>query len=303
MMNEVIIINEQEVLGKQFKIYGTFEEPLFLAKDVAEWIEYSKTSKGAYNISKMLTNIDDDEKLILQLVIPGDTQVRSHSFLTEDGLYEVLMQSRKPIAKQFKKEVKKILKALRTGKAKLVPQLSAEDRAIVEIIHQVKAGNVPQAVGTVLEYGQEKYDEGYGKGQNDKEEELQPVIEFAEVFEKADGKLRVREAAKLVYDKDRINVGERKLHALLRYWGWELYNGSSTTEPSQNAIKAGWLIAKPITRYNKDSNRYHVTYTPYVTPKGLALITKKLLKMSTSDVNQIYKEDKIKMKKFKVNLK
>ena len=183
------------------------------------------------------------------------------------------------------------------------PQLSAEDKAIVEIIHQVKAGNVPQAVGTVLEYGQEKYDEGYDKGQNDKEEELQPVIEFAEVFEKADGKLKVREAAKLVYDKDRINVGERKLHALLRYWGWELYNGSSTTEPSQNAIKAGWLIAKPITRYNKDSNRYHVTYTPYVTPKGLALITKKLLKMSTSDINQIYKEDKIKMKKFKVNLK
>lgn len=179
------------------------------------------------------------------------------------------------------------------------PQLSAEDKAIVEIIHQVKAGNVPQAVGTVLEYGQEKYDEGYDKGQNDKEEELQPVIEFAEVFEKADGKLKVREAAKLVYDKDRINVGERKLHALLRYWGWELYNGSSTTEPSQNAIKAGWLIAKPITRYNKDCNRYHVTYTPYVTPKGLALITKKLLKMSTSDVNQVYKEDKIKMKKFK----
>lgn len=179
------------------------------------------------------------------------------------------------------------------------PQLSAEDRAIVEIIHQVKAGSVPQAVGTVLEYGQEKYDEGYDKGQNDKEEELQPMIEFAEVFEKADGKLKVREAAKLVYDKDRINVGERKLHALLRYWGWELYNGSSTTEPSQNAIKAGWLVSKPITRYNKESNRYHVTYTPYVTPKGLALITKKLLKMSTNDVNRIYKEDKVKMKKFK----
>ena len=34
-------------------------------------------------------------------------------FLTEDGLYEVLMQSRKPIAKQFKKEVKKILKSIR----------------------------------------------------------------------------------------------------------------------------------------------------------------------------------------------
>ena len=35
-------------------------------------------------------------------------------FLTEDGLYELLMQSRKPIAKQFKKGVKKILHEIRT---------------------------------------------------------------------------------------------------------------------------------------------------------------------------------------------
>ena len=178
------------------------------------------------------------------------------------------------------------------------PQLSAEDRAIVEIIHQVKAGNVPQAVGTVLEYGQEKYDEGYDKGQNDKEEELQPVIEFAEIMEKAGGKMLVREAAKMVYTKDRIEVGERKLHAVLRYWGWELF-ASTTTEPSQNAVKAGWLIAKPITRYNSEEDRYHITYTPYVTAKGLTLITRKLLTMTIDEVEQIYKEDKIKMKKFK----
>ena len=43
----------------------------------------------------------------------------SKLFLTEDGLYEVLMQSRKPIAKQFKKEVKKILKGLRKGELSL----------------------------------------------------------------------------------------------------------------------------------------------------------------------------------------
>ena len=42
---------------------------------------------------------------------------RGYWFLTEDGLYEVLMQSRKPKAKEFKKEVKKILKSIRkTGR-------------------------------------------------------------------------------------------------------------------------------------------------------------------------------------------
>ncbi len=42
------------VLGKKFRVYGTFEKPLFLAKEVAEWIDYSKTSEGYYNVSKML---------------------------------------------------------------------------------------------------------------------------------------------------------------------------------------------------------------------------------------------------------
>ena len=42
-----------------------------------------------------------------------DGSTHKQWFLTEDGLYEVLMQSRKPIAKQFKKEVKQILKQIR----------------------------------------------------------------------------------------------------------------------------------------------------------------------------------------------
>ena len=105
-MNELKVLNEQEVLGKQFKVYGTAEEPLFLAKDVAEWIEYDTSS-----INKMLANVDDDEKVRKNVPTLGGMQ--ESWCLTENGLYEVLMQSRKPIAKQFKKEVKEILKTIR----------------------------------------------------------------------------------------------------------------------------------------------------------------------------------------------
>ena len=113
-MNQIEIINKQEVLGKEFKVYESFENPLFLAKDVAEWIDYSKDSKGNYNVSAMLSKVDDDEKIKLNTNL-NNVKVGSNTwFLTEDGLYEVLMQSRKPIAKAFKKEVKKILKELRT---------------------------------------------------------------------------------------------------------------------------------------------------------------------------------------------
>lgn len=101
---ELTIINEQEVLGKHFTVYGTIDEPLFLAKDVAEWIEHSKPSI-------MIDTVDEDEKLRETIFTSG--QNREVWFLTENGLYEVLMQSRKPLAKEFKKKVKEILKSIR----------------------------------------------------------------------------------------------------------------------------------------------------------------------------------------------
>lgn len=111
-MNKLQIINEQQVLGKDFKVYGDFDNPLFLAKDVAEWIEHN-------NVTLMVNKVDEEEKK-LNYVLDNSGQRRKSTFLTEDGLYEVLMQSRKPIAKQFKKEVKKILKSLRRGETKIV---------------------------------------------------------------------------------------------------------------------------------------------------------------------------------------
>ncbi|HBI7084860.1 TPA: phage antirepressor KilAC domain-containing protein [Clostridium perfringens] len=104
MNRQLQIIDQREVLGKDFKIYGTKEEPLFLAKDVANWIEHR-------NITHMMKTVDEDEKLTYTISNSG--QGREMWFLTEDGLYEVLMQSRKPIAKAFKKEVKQILKQIR----------------------------------------------------------------------------------------------------------------------------------------------------------------------------------------------
>lgn len=105
MANEIQVLKQTELLGQQLTVYGTMEQPLFLAKDVAEWIEHT-------NPASMLQSIDSDEKLIETMFISG--QGREVWLLTEDGLYEVLMQSRKPIAKQFKKGVKNILREIRT---------------------------------------------------------------------------------------------------------------------------------------------------------------------------------------------
>ncbi|EHO19777.1 hypothetical protein HMPREF9466_01708 [Fusobacterium necrophorum subsp. funduliforme 1_1_36S] len=110
-MNEITILNKTQILGKEFTIYGTMEEPLFLAKDIAKWIEHSDPST-------MVRNVDEDEKLIQTMFVSG--QNREVMLLTENGLYEVLMQSRKPIAKEFKSRIKQILKEMRLGKKVIV---------------------------------------------------------------------------------------------------------------------------------------------------------------------------------------
>lgn len=123
-MTEIRIIDERVVFEKKFRVYGDFENPLFLARDVAEWIEYSKSGNGSYNISNMLKTVDENEKLILKILVAG--QMRDTYFLTEDGLYEVLMQSTKPMAKEWKKKVKEILKEIRKTGSYTKPLTPAE---------------------------------------------------------------------------------------------------------------------------------------------------------------------------------
>lgn len=112
--------------GHELNIYGTTEEPLFLAVEVAKMIDYSVGNTGW-----MLNTVDEDEKLTLEILRAG--QRRQMWFLTEDGLYEVLMQSRKPIARRFKRAIKDILKDLRlSGKADFEDWLNHGDPLVEE---------------------------------------------------------------------------------------------------------------------------------------------------------------------------
>ena len=119
---ELQVIDKRNILDHEVTTYGDLENPLFLAKDVANWIEHS-------DVSKMMKSVDEDEKVKNIIRTLGGNQ--EMWFLTEDGLYEVLMQSRKPIAKQFKKKVKKLLKDLRLNRFNPYENMSKELQAIL----------------------------------------------------------------------------------------------------------------------------------------------------------------------------
>lgn len=56
----------------------------------------------------MARTVNREEKEVRLIISPGRNTL-STALLTEDGFYEVLLQSRKPAAKELKKKVKEVL--------------------------------------------------------------------------------------------------------------------------------------------------------------------------------------------------
>lgn len=145
---KITVIDSEVICNQQVNVYGTREKPLFLAKDVAKWLGHS-------NPSRMLSKIDEDEKMIIYAklslqnsditnsYIPSESdscKANNYLFLTEFGVYEVLMQSRLPKAKEFKKGVKEILKRIRlTGKYEA--DTHSDDDHSRELIEALKENN------------------------------------------------------------------------------------------------------------------------------------------------------------------
>lgn len=128
-MDEVKIIHKEIILGKEIDVWGTFEEPYFRASDVASWL-------GFKNISTSLKCLDPEELTKFNL---GSRQGEVW-FLTEDGLYDFLMQSRKPAAKEFKKGVKAVLKEIRkTGAYVAIKEDDTEEDIIARGLIAAKA--------------------------------------------------------------------------------------------------------------------------------------------------------------------
>lgn len=192
MSNELKIIDSREVLGKEFKMYGDFDNPLFLAKDVAEWIENSNTSQ-------MLGVVDEEEKA-LYTIYRVDGSTNKQWFLSEDGLYEVLMQSRKPIAKQFKKEVKIILKSVRKHGAYMTEDTL--EKAITNPDFLIK-------LATELKNEQEQRRELEAKIKTDK-----PFTLLGNAVSGSQGSILVRELSKLL-NQNGIDTGEKRLYSWL----------------------------------------------------------------------------------------
>ena len=125
---EVIKQDEINLLVKQFnglniQVYGSYEEPLFKAKDIGDLLEIK-------DIRTTVREFDKDEVHTMPVI---DSLGRSQetNMLTEQGLYKLLFISRKPIAKSFQKWVCEVIKEIRLkGKYDLEEKLKEHQQLL-----------------------------------------------------------------------------------------------------------------------------------------------------------------------------
>lgn len=226
-MNELRVIDERIVLEKEFRIYGDFENPLFLAKDVAELIEHNQASR-------MMDVVGEDEKLKCLLSTSG--QNREMWFLTEDGLYEVLMQSRKPIAKEFKKQVKEILKSIRKHGAYMTDEVLEKTISnpdfMINLLQNLKQEQQARQIA------------------ESKLEEVKPKVEYHDVVLNNERFFPITNIAKdLGMTANRLNTYLSDLHIqyrrnrswiLYRDYDWLTTNGYADYKESQFGNQLKW---------------------------------------------------------------
>lgn len=117
-MNELQIFNNSEF--GEIRTITKDGEPMFCLADVCKALDIS-------NPSKVAQRLDNDERTKLELGRAGET-----NFITESGLYAVILRSDKPNAKQFRKWVTgEVLPAIRKTGGYGVPKTPSEQIQLI----------------------------------------------------------------------------------------------------------------------------------------------------------------------------
>lgn len=262
--NPIQVLSETELLGHKFTVYGTAENPLFLAKEVAECIDYAKTSKGKFDVSNMVSSVDEEEKLVRTIFVSG--QNREVWLLTEDGLYEVLFQSRKPIAKEFKKGVKEILKTIRKTGGYIATKSDDTPEEIMARALTIANETLARREKRLKELeADNQHQQAVIEEKDAKIAKLQPKADFAEAAFKAEGKVDIGQAAKIL----NLGFGRNTLFGKLRDAGIFF---KDRNEPKQKYIDAGYFEMTLLPPIRRDNHPDILCQKVFCKPKGLAYI-------------------------------
>ncbi|MEZ0482611.1 phage antirepressor [Planococcus sp. SSTMD024] len=249
-MNELQNVFNYE--GKQVRTFKKGSDIFFAAKDVCDVLELS-------NATVAVGRLDEDEVTKFNLgSLAGNT-----NFVSESGLYSLILGSRKHEAKKFKRWVThEVLPSIRKHGAYMTPDTLQQ--AIL---------NPDFAIGllTNLKDEQEKRREAELQIETQK-----PKVLFAESVETSKTSILIRELAVLL-KQNGIDTGERRLYTWLRENGYLVRrHGSDRNMPTQRSMNLGLFEVKE-TPIHHNSGDIKVGKTTKVTGKGQVYFINKFL--------------------------
>lgn len=242
-MNEVKLFNFEEHEVRTLLIN---DEPYFVGKDVAEILGYSNTKDA------ISTHVDDEDRTVIQrsenttLEIPN----RGLTVINESGLYSLILSSKLPSSKKFKRWVT----------SEVLPQIRKSGAYLTD----KKAYDITHDKSSLIDLLQQAADQL--KEKDVAIERMKPKALFADAVNDSETDILIGDLAKLIKQNGH-DIGQKRLFAWMRDNGYLIKSGSSRNMPTQRAMQLGLYRVKERTINNPDGS-VRITKTTKVTGKG-----------------------------------
>lgn len=232
------------------------ERPWFVAKDVCEVLELT-------NSRMAIERLDEDEKGVSSIDTPGGRQ--SLQVVNESGLYSLVLGSRKPEAKQFKRWIThEVIPSIRKHGAYMSPQTIEQTLSNPDFII---------GLATKLKEEQAKTAALQQKIVTDK-----PKVLFAESLETSPDCILIANLAKLL-KQNGFDTGEKRLYRWLRENGYLGKVGEHYNMPTQKSMDMRLFEVKTRT-INNPGEEPRISKTTVVTGRGQMYFLNKFINQS-----------------------
>lgn len=222
------------------------DEPMFCLADVCKALELS-------NSRVVSARLDDDERRKLELPRQGETW-----FITESGLYAVILRSDKPNAKKFRKWVtSEVLPSIRKNGGYIDGQEHLSDEELMAKALVVANNKIAERDRVI--------------------QRMKPKEVFADAVATSKTSILVGDLAKLICQNG-YQIGQKRLFEWLRSNGYLIKSGSSRNMPQQRYVEQGLFEVKESNFQNPDGS-VRITRTTKVSGKGQIYFINKFKQM------------------------
>ena len=253
-MNNQMQIFQHEQFG-DIRTVVKDNEPWFVGKDVAEALGYKEPSKAARE------KVDPDDRGMSKIDTPSGAQ--EMTIINESGLYSLVLSSKLPGAKQFKRWVtSEVLPSIRKHGAYMTEETLKKALTTPDFIIDL---------ATALKEEQSKRRELEAAREADR-----PKVLFAEAVSASSSSILVGDMAKILRQNG-VEIGQVRLFQWLRDKGYLIrQKGTSWNMPTQRSMEMGLFEIKETTISHADG---HISAkpTPKVTGKGQQYFISKFL--------------------------